>query len=211
MNLALRRTLPPGLMTHRALRAAERTFRHRWSLCQPSPSLPSVCSVVHIDTTCHQRCSWALMNPEAGAHGRRAGGLMTPRFKGKPNFDFSQPCPLCGYKISRVRLCAFNHFRCHINPDRAAGRTHQFSICVEFFPLLFLWNANCLQLGQQSRNSSVRNPIALPMISLVLNSGSGGDRGPVSTKSTLFTTPPTFLWKGKSSRAVKLSVRRGQH
>ncbi len=25
--------------------------------------------------------------------------MMTPRFKGKPNFDFSVPCPLCGYKI----------------------------------------------------------------------------------------------------------------
>jgi hypothetical protein len=25
-------------------------------------------------------------------------GSMTPRFKGKPNFDFSQLCPLCGYK-----------------------------------------------------------------------------------------------------------------
>jgi predicted RNA-binding Zn-ribbon protein involved in translation (DUF1610 family) len=24
---------------------------------------------------------------------------MTPRFKGKPNFDCSLPCPLCGYKI----------------------------------------------------------------------------------------------------------------
>ena len=35
--------------------------------------------------------------------------------------------------------------------------------------------------------------------------------GAVSTKSTLFTTPPPFLWKGKSSGAVKLSVSRGQH
>jgi hypothetical protein len=25
--------------------------------------------------------------------------MMTPRFKGKPNFDLSQLCPLCGYKI----------------------------------------------------------------------------------------------------------------
>jgi hypothetical protein len=24
---------------------------------------------------------------------------MAPRFKGKPNFDFSLPCPFCGYKI----------------------------------------------------------------------------------------------------------------
>jgi len=38
-------------------------------------------------------------DPEAGAHGRWAGGVMTPWFKGKPNFDLSQPCPLCAYKI----------------------------------------------------------------------------------------------------------------
>ena len=25
--------------------------------------------------------------------------MMTPRFKGKPNFDFSVPCPHCGYTI----------------------------------------------------------------------------------------------------------------
>jgi hypothetical protein len=25
--------------------------------------------------------------------------MMAPRFKGKPNFDFSLPCPLCGYKM----------------------------------------------------------------------------------------------------------------
>jgi DNA-directed RNA polymerase subunit RPC12/RpoP len=29
---------------------------------------------------------------------------MTPRFKGKPNFDLSQPCPLCGYKIQPNEL-----------------------------------------------------------------------------------------------------------
>jgi uncharacterized Zn finger protein len=29
---------------------------------------------------------------------------MTPRFKGKPNFDFSQLCPLCGYKIQPNEL-----------------------------------------------------------------------------------------------------------
>jgi hypothetical protein len=29
---------------------------------------------------------------------------MTPRFKGKPNFDFSLPCPLCGYKIQPSEL-----------------------------------------------------------------------------------------------------------
>jgi hypothetical protein len=28
-------------------------------------------------------------DPEAGAHGRWAGWVMTPRFKGKPNFDLS--------------------------------------------------------------------------------------------------------------------------
>ncbi len=30
--------------------------------------------------------------------------MMTPRFKGKPNFDFSVPCPLCGYKIQPNEL-----------------------------------------------------------------------------------------------------------
>jgi hypothetical protein len=59
--------------------------------------------------------------------------------------------------------------------------------------------------------SSVRNPIALPRKTLVINSGSRSDRGPVSTKSTLSTTRPTSLRKGKSSRVVKQSVRRGQH
>jgi hypothetical protein len=29
---------------------------------------------------------------------------MTPRFKGKPNFDFSLPCPSCGYKIQPNEL-----------------------------------------------------------------------------------------------------------
>ena len=29
---------------------------------------------------------------------------MTPRFKGKPNFDFSLPRPLCGYKIQPNEL-----------------------------------------------------------------------------------------------------------
>ena len=29
---------------------------------------------------------------------------MTPRFKGKPNFDFSLPCPHCGYKIQPNEL-----------------------------------------------------------------------------------------------------------
>ena len=30
--------------------------------------------------------------------------MMTPRFKGKPNFDFSLPCPFCGYKIQPNEL-----------------------------------------------------------------------------------------------------------
>jgi Zn-finger nucleic acid-binding protein len=30
--------------------------------------------------------------------------MMTPRFKGKPNFDFSLPCPRCGYKIQPKEL-----------------------------------------------------------------------------------------------------------
>ena len=29
---------------------------------------------------------------------------MTPRFKGKSNFDLSLPCPLCGYKIQPNEL-----------------------------------------------------------------------------------------------------------
>jgi hypothetical protein len=30
--------------------------------------------------------------------------MMVPRFKGKPNFDFSQACRLCGYKIQPNEL-----------------------------------------------------------------------------------------------------------
>ncbi len=30
--------------------------------------------------------------------------MMAPRFKGKPNFDFSLPCPLCGYSIQPNEL-----------------------------------------------------------------------------------------------------------
>jgi hypothetical protein len=30
--------------------------------------------------------------------------MMTPRFKGKPNFDLFQPCPMCGYKIQPNEL-----------------------------------------------------------------------------------------------------------
>jgi hypothetical protein len=44
------------------------------------------------------------VHQEARAHGRWPGGEMTPRFKGVPNFDLSQPCPLCGYKIQPREL-----------------------------------------------------------------------------------------------------------
>ena len=37
-------------------------------------------------------------------HSRWPGGEMTPRFKGVPNFDLSQPCPLCGYNIQPWEL-----------------------------------------------------------------------------------------------------------
>ena len=30
--------------------------------------------------------------------------MMTPRFKGKPEFDLSLPCPMCGYKIQPNEL-----------------------------------------------------------------------------------------------------------
>jgi uncharacterized Zn finger protein len=30
--------------------------------------------------------------------------MMTPRFKGKPNFDFAVPCPVCGYRIQPKEL-----------------------------------------------------------------------------------------------------------
>jgi rubredoxin len=33
---------------------------------------------------------------------------MTPRFKGKPNFDLSLTCPLCGYRISPGELILLN-------------------------------------------------------------------------------------------------------
>jgi hypothetical protein len=38
---------------------------------------------------------------------------MTPRFKGKPNFDFSLPCPLCGYKIQPNELMRVADTVCH--------------------------------------------------------------------------------------------------
>jgi ribosomal protein L37AE/L43A len=50
------------------------------------------------------RPALAADDPEAGALGRWVGGMMAPRFKGKPNFDLSQPCPLCGYKIQPNEL-----------------------------------------------------------------------------------------------------------
>jgi hypothetical protein len=37
---------------------------------------------------------------------------MTPRFKGKPNFDFSLPSPLCGYKIQPNELMRVADGRC---------------------------------------------------------------------------------------------------
>jgi hypothetical protein len=45
-----------------------------------------------------------LDDPEASSYGRWASGVMTPRFKGKPNFDLSQLCPLCAYKIQPNEL-----------------------------------------------------------------------------------------------------------
>jgi hypothetical protein len=55
-----------------------------------------------IGVTCRQRCFLAALrpdDPEARALGGWAGWMMAPRFKGKPNFDFSLRCPFCGYKI----------------------------------------------------------------------------------------------------------------
>jgi hypothetical protein len=45
---------------------------------------------------------WGRSSP--GSHGRWAGRVMTPRFKGKPNLDISQPCPLCVYEIQPNKL-----------------------------------------------------------------------------------------------------------
>jgi hypothetical protein len=52
---------------------------------------------------------------------------MTPRFKGKPNFDFSLPCPLCGYKILPIELMRLaSHIilcpKCSGTFDEMAGR-----------------------------------------------------------------------------------------
>jgi predicted Zn finger-like uncharacterized protein len=41
---------------------------------------------------------------KAGSLGRRTYELMAPRFKGVPKFDFSLPCPACGYKIQPSEL-----------------------------------------------------------------------------------------------------------
>jgi hypothetical protein len=46
-----------------------------------------------------------LMNPEAGAHGRGAGGLMTPRFKENPTSTSLSPVHSAGTRSSRV-VCA---------------------------------------------------------------------------------------------------------
>jgi hypothetical protein len=45
---------------------------------------------------------WGRSSP--GSHGRWAGRVMTPRFKGKLNLDISQPCPLCVYEIQPNKL-----------------------------------------------------------------------------------------------------------
>jgi hypothetical protein len=44
------------------------------------------------------------VHQEARAHRGWPSGEMTPRFKGVPNFDLSQQCPLCGYKIQPREL-----------------------------------------------------------------------------------------------------------
>jgi len=64
---------------------------------------------------------------QAGSHGGRKDTMMGPRFKGTPNFDLSQLCPLCGYRIQPrelVRL-ASHIIRCpHCGEafDEMAGR-----------------------------------------------------------------------------------------
>ena len=52
---------------------------------------------------------------------------MTLRFKGKPNFDFSLSCPLCGYKIQPNELMRLgSHIiqcpKCSETFDEMAGR-----------------------------------------------------------------------------------------
>ena len=46
---------------------------------------------------------------------------MTPRFKGKPSFDLSIPCPLCGHRIQPHELV------------RIAAHTIQCPKCRETF------------------------------------------------------------------------------
>ena len=52
---------------------------------------------------------------------------MTPRFKGKPHFDFSLPCPLCGYQIQPNELMRLGSLiiqcpKCSGTFDEMAGR-----------------------------------------------------------------------------------------
>jgi len=52
---------------------------------------------------------------------------MTPRFKGKPNFDLTYPCPLCGHKIQpwEIKLISSDLLRCpacHQTFDQMCGR-----------------------------------------------------------------------------------------
>jgi hypothetical protein len=48
--------------------------------------------------------------PKAHTRGRRENH-MTPRFKAKPTFDFSLPCPSCGYKIQPHELVRWRRTR----------------------------------------------------------------------------------------------------
>jgi Zn-finger nucleic acid-binding protein len=71
--------------------------------------------------------------------------MMTPRFKGKPNFDFSLPCPLCGYKIQPNDLMrlASHIVKCpkcggvflSLNIDTSAGRVDRYieDVAAKFF------------------------------------------------------------------------------
>jgi hypothetical protein len=63
---------------------------------------------------------------EAGAHGGWADNV-TPRFKGKPKFDLSLPCPSCGYKIQPYELVRLaSHItkcpNCQVVFDEMAGK-----------------------------------------------------------------------------------------
>jgi hypothetical protein len=44
--------------------------------------------------------------------------MMTPWFKGKPNFVFALPCPLCGYQIQPKELMRLTS---HIMPEVRRG------------------------------------------------------------------------------------------